>query len=322
MRLTQGSLSFGVVRVFAILVAFGSIARADFIFDPDGTANPTNPAFSIRGFDPSPGNALGQGEITAINNFVAGSGPTTFQLNYQANIGGLFSSAGGTFTPNGLGTPGAPNSTFELTLVGSVTEQITGVNLATNTVNYAVAPVQANNSILQMYYGAGASFDSNNLSGTGFKNGNLILTASPFKSAGGIGNFTNSGTTDLYDQFGNDDYGGKQTVVGSGGLRVDFQVTSVDPSFFITTPDSMQLAFRGDSQVPFFAVDPSRLFPGLGSGGTDVVPNLGATNGTSGPDFQFQSDGQLTQLVPEPSTMLLFSAAGAMLLWRGRRKSG
>src|SRR5205814_1229270 len=111
-------------------------------------------------------------------------------------------------------------------------------------------------------YGPPPFFDSNNLTGPGFNNGTLILTAVPQASPGGIGDFTSSGALGLYDQFGADNYAGKQSVVGSGGERADFHVTSTNPAFFITSPGSL-LAFRSDAQAPFFANDPSMLFPGL-----------------------------------------------------------
>jgi hypothetical protein len=337
-RRRLGVAVLGLVAL-ALLAGGAGTARADFIFDPDGPGSP-NPATLLAGFNPAPGNILGQNLVTAANNFVAGAGPTTFQMYYQSQMSSLLKSSaigGGSFNPNVggsvMGTPGTPGATFQLTIVSSVTEQITSVNLATNTVKFQVALAQSPNSFLQMWFGTGATFNSDNLAGTGFKNGTLILTATPMASAAGTGQGQNNGTTALYDQFGPDNYGGKQSVVGSGSSTVDFNVTSVNNGWFVSgAPSVLSLEFTTALSVPFKLVDPSMLFQGLtgpSPGAGDVVPNLGAINGISGPDLQFQSATSSfgvpqATAVPEPSTLALLTVGGlGMAGWRRwkRRRS-
>jgi hypothetical protein len=311
----------------------GSSARADFLFDPDGPGG-ANPATLLAGFDPAPGNALAQNAVTAINNFVTGNGPTTFQLYYQSQMSALVKSAaigGGSFNPNVggsvMGTPGTPGATFQLTTIASVTEQVTAVNLATNQANFSVSQAQSPNSFLQMWFGTGATFNSDNLAGTGFKNGTLILSGAPVFTNQGIGSFQNNGTTALYDQFGPDNYGGKQSVVGNGASTVDFRVNSVDNGFFVSgAPSVIGLEFATSNVAPFKVVDPSMLFQGLAGpapGAGDIAPNIGAINGVSGPDFQFSADA-FVSAVPEPASVLLVGmglVGMAGYRWRKRART-
>jgi hypothetical protein len=303
----------------------GSSARADFQFSPEGNGT----TFTTRGFTPAPGNALAQGGQTAIANFLSGSGDTTFQLYYQSSVTAIVTPTG-PFTPPGLGTPGSPGSpTYELTVAGSITEVVTGVNLATGEVSFALANSQQAQSGLQIYFGTGPNFNSNPLAGTGFNDGTLILSATPqFSSAGATNTFrvANPATTVGFDQFGGDDYGGKQTVVGQGGFGVDFHVTSTNSAFFVTNPTVIGLEFAGNSSTIFNLVDPSMQFTGLGPGGTNVIPDLGGpagVNGRNGPDFQFTTVGTIAE-VPEPASFALtgLGLIGMAALRRRMRSRG
>jgi len=303
----------------------GPSARADFQFSPQGDGN----TFTITGFDPSPGNALAQGGQSAIANFVAGSGDTSFQLYYQASLTALIG-PGGAFTPPGLGTPGSPTSpTYEITFAGSVTEVVTGVNLATGVVSFGLAGTQRTQSGLSIYYGTGAAFNSDNLAGTGFNDGTQILSATPQLASSGANNtfgVSNPASTVLFDQHGPDNYGGKQTVQGDGGFTVNFQVTSTNNAFFVTNPTVIGLKFSGNSSTVFDIIDPSMKFTGLGAGGVDVIPNLGGpagVNGRDGPDFQFVADAFVSQ-VPEPASFALtgLGLVGMAVLRRRMRPRG
>jgi hypothetical protein len=293
----------------------GTSARADFLFSPTGAGGTV---YDVLAIDPSVGNALAKGGVTAIN---AGVG-STFQLYYQASVGALVGPSGN-FTPPGLGTPGSPNSTYELTVVGSITEQVTSVSAATGQATFAVAAAQSPDSFLRIFNGTGATFNANALAGTGYNDGTLILAGTPIPttlSPGTGGNFTSRGGSTLFDQFGADDYGGKQSVSGFGDSVVDFNVTFRNPDFFPSGGSAVVgLRFNTSTSAPFQGINPSMVFAGLGPGGTDVTPNVGAINGTTGPDFQFQADAFVTA-VPEPSSLLLTALGVVGLVGYGRTR--
>src|SRR3569623_522396 len=89
----------------AVLAALGVSASAHatlFSFDPDdaGRGAPIAGAATI---DQSPGSAIAGGGVTAINNFLAGSGSTGFTLYYQANLNSIQDSASYYLFSNGSG---------------------------------------------------------------------------------------------------------------------------------------------------------------------------------------------------------------------------
>jgi len=305
------------------LLGVAGSAKADFLFSPTGTGAAGAQLATV--IDPTPGNALAQGGVNAIANFQSG-GPAagnTFQLYYQALVGTI---TGPNSNPITSGTYAGLNNTYQITVVASVTEVVTSVTTLgpITTATFAVAPTQTN-AYLRIYQSPGVVADS--LAGTGFNVGNLIYTGTPVASANGSGNFTifNGGVSQLYDQHGADNYGGLRSVVGGGFSTIDFITSAFDPNFFLTPPPIVSFDFTTQSRTPFLQVDPSRVFTGLGPGGTNVNPNLGGTNGLagSGPDFQFQADASATP-VPEPSALALTGAGlvGLAALVRRRRSRG
>jgi hypothetical protein len=301
-----------VLRFLAVsaVAAFPLSASAAFItFDPDG-ASLTNSAQTIGGLDWSVGNSLGKG-------MVAPSVGSTFQLDYQATLAGVINTAGVTVAPTGL------NSSFEITGVMSATAIITAITSigGNTTVHYTLAPVQSANSFFEIWYDN--TPDANNLAGTGFNDGARIYLGSPDPSKTTVANYTNGGVTDLFDQFGADDYAGKTSVVGAGALSDQNTVLSRDASFFISPITSM--AFNTSKVTPFDQVDPSHLFVGTAGGAApSVVPNLGAVNGNgTGPntnDFQFQSDANVSFTVPEPTSVAVMFAGAALATISSRRR--
>jgi hypothetical protein len=126
--------------------------------------------------------------------------------------------------------------------------------------------------------------------------------------------------TQNFDQFSNA-YGNMQSVVGSGGSTVDFMTTSSNAGYFPTPIQVIGMHFVTSNAVPFTALDPSRLFPGLGAGNTDITPALGAVNGVNGPDFQFSADAFVTA-VPEPTSLCLTGLGlGGILVYLRRRRA-
>lgn len=295
----------------ALLAGMGDAARADLIsFDPDGPGGVTGP-YSISGFDWAVGNAL-------ANDVIPTTVGQTFQLYYQAALQGLLDANGSGFQPTGL------NSAYEITVVASITQVITGV--VGNSITFAVAPNQVG-SYLEIWQGA---VNRNTLAGTGFNDGTRILTGTPLPTGAGAdaGAFAlalDPGGNPLiqdFDQFSTQNYPGQASVVGDGSSVLGFRVTGADSQYFLTAP--LILEFSNSNTVPFTRTNPSRLFVDQPNGAPpSLVPNLGPINGFPvgpGTDFQFQSDGSTRIIIPEPASLSLLGL-GLLGLAGARRRS-
>jgi len=320
----------GLAASLACVVCTGPSARADFQFDPDGAG--ASPVITINGFDPAPGNALGQGSVTAINNVLAAGGvggdlaANRFQLYYIATTSSLIgpSPANNPLTPAGL------NSTYQITYVASVTEFVRTAGGAAGTATFGVSSVQAPGSILQIYSnGPAGPLSADQATGTGFTAGTLILSATPVPTAAGVGNFTTvAGAPVLFDQHNADNFGGKTSVSGTGSSTIDFNVISTNPLYFpVPPPTVVGLHFNTSQSTPFLAIEPTGATAGTGfpnplGAPNPIIPNLGATNGVTGPDFQFVADGFVSP-VPEPSSVVLMGlgAVGLVAYARKRRSN-
>ena len=270
-------------------VVFGSSARAgDIQFSPEGSGGPT---YTIGGIDPGPGNALAVGSIPL-------SVGATFQLDYQAFVPALIGANGQDFTPPGLG------STYQLTVVGSFTEVVTGLYANGTVATFSMAASQSN-SFFELYYNS--SVVANNLAGTGFNVGTLVIAGTPATNlpSESVFSLSSSGSTEPFDQFNQSNYPGISTVVGSGATMLWANTTYYNPAF-VGTPIS-EMAFNFSLVTPFDEVDPSKLFVGSpGTSAPSVIPNIGTINGVNGTDFQFQTDSNISfTSIPEPSSVIL-----------------
>jgi len=294
-----------VVAAWAVAVVIGGgAARADFVFNPTGGGAPG--AVTINGFDPLPGNALGQGAITAINNATANGGGDTaanqFTLLYQAALGSLL--------PPGQTPPGL-NNTFQITFTVAVREYVASVS--GNAATFGISANQTGSS-LNIYQNNAVTY--NDLLGTGFTAGTLILTATPIVTAGPAGNFTRSGVAGNLDQHGGNDWVGTTTVGGFGGSVIDFKAISGNSNYFVSPmPGQLSLTFSTTQNLPFTTVDPSRMFF------NGAPSNVGAVNGTTGPDILIQADANVN-VIPEPSSLCLTAmGVGGVLLYARKRRS-
>lgn len=275
-------------------------------FDPLGGAYGT---VSIDTFTMSAGNALGYQVNAPVGSIAPG---TEFDLLYQAVVGaGTLDAQNQYFTPNN-----------EITVVARFPEVVT--SLTPNTTggfdaNFALGGTGDN--YFRMY---ASDRNASNLAGTGFDDGDLILEGRIIQSTGSFSTTTVGGSPTLFDQSTDgDNYGGFQTLRGSGGSVVRVQITDYDPNYFVSGfgPDAlMNIAlFSGSNNTPFTNINPSQQFAFAG-----VTPNRGAVNG-EGEDFQFQADASVSfQVVPEPGSVAVFATLGIIGLGgvvRRRRKA-
>jgi hypothetical protein len=297
---------------FALLSA--TVASASTIpFDPDGPGG--NPTYAISSFDFLPGNAIFRnlGDIVTPRN-----GQTTTHY-LQATLGNLLGPNNEAINPPGM------NSVFQLNVVFGF-DAVANVHANGSFLNtsYALA-ANPTTAYFKIYYNDTPANFADDLAGTGFDVGQVILSGT-VSSASGVFSRLNSGTT-LFDEFGADNYSGLQTYRVSGGASLVIDNVLTNNAFFPLVTSHVNVTLFNNSDVtPFDGVNPSGLFQ---ANAAAFVPNLGGLNG-AGPDFQLQSDSNSSfevvpnQYVPEPSSFVL-SIIGLGLFWvvgvRPRRPS-
>jgi len=302
--------------VAALGISLGSSTFADtIVFNPNGGAGgPGN--LSVATFDEKVDNALSQTAVALIAATPVGGTTAPFATDFQATMVALLGSSGQTLAAPGTTIGGV--TTNQLTVIARFFETATVTSANSITLNTNTSQV---GSFVEIY--SNPTPTANDLAGTGFRDGNLILKGVANVGAAGAGSFaTTPGAIDAFDKFGTNNYPAISSVVGSGGTSLSFQVTSFASNYFITPISNFALQFNTSNVVPFNQADPSAAFytlpdtgGALGAAGRPVVgpgtaPNLlaaiGSVNGTSGPDFQFQADANSSfNLVPEPSSILM-----------------
>jgi hypothetical protein len=316
---------FGLAATAAWVFGGGRTAVASFQFTPAGGSTS-----SLNGFVPLSGNALAAGGNMAVADSLLGSGPTTFQLYYQASLSSFLGS-----NQQAISIPQG-----QYTVVASITEQVVPGSVSSNgTASFSIAQNQSPNSYVDIYYNP--TVVNSPLAGTGFIGSQTVLLGTPTGSLmnGAGGNFTNTSAAlgaalqnfdNLPQYAGNPasnpyQYNGSpmQSVQGTGSTTVNFTANYANPAFFPGGVSSvLNLSFNGSTVVPFSGVDPSKQF--VTPGGMVVMPVLGAVNGAAyngtNPDFAFQATGQITQVVPEPSSLCLtaLGLCGLLAAARGR----
>lgn len=288
-----------------------------FTFDPTGGGGGTS---GIAVIDQAPGNALAQGGITAINNFIAGSGDTGFTLYYQANLQAMTSEDGSIAFANGS------NGNF-FTFVSGFGETVVGASPFPGTASFAFDPANPVN-FFNMYATSGVA---NSLTGNGFISGDPILQARIVEVE--TSNFQVTDTTpENLDQSGNgNQWGDQDTVTGGGVSDIVLIVDSFNAGYFPSLTDGSQvtISFFNNSQVtPFRQVDPSQCFNTPGGdcgagGGINSTGTLGTVNGSNtggGSDFIFQADGNQSFTVPEPASLALIGLGLSCMGFLGRSR--
>lgn len=315
-------------------------ATDTIMFDPDGTGEAANGTLNVGSFDWAPGSTL------SVDTIPTAAGDDVVSYSH-ASLGILVNENGIGIAPSGL------NTNFEITFVAGFTETIDSVETSptvlvsdggdgigggndiytfSQTITLVEAGTQTVNFFEIYYDDFSAGSQNNPLAGTGYRDGQLILSAELVSLSGNFtADFTfvdvdNSGgfnagdilQTSLLDQFGADQWGGQQTISGEGSTQLVADVTFQDYDFFISNVSALvqDLFFNTSNILPFAQTNPSMQFDG-----SVIIPDIGAINGFSGPDILFQTDansGFVTTEVPEPSTVLLFGL-GLLLLGFGSR---
>jgi len=206
------------------LLASPAMASIDVTIDPEGDAAG---AVLVSSLDWNVGNSLSQDGITAIQTL--GTTDTYFQARLS-----VFNLAGG-------GT--AQPATGEWTIVGGVTEQVVGVVGTTALFARAANPTV---NFIEIWYDATPNADD--LAGTGFNDGTLILSAEVNTLAS---NFTIFGGPTTLDGFQDDDWAGQQSVQGVGATSLTATVLSVDTAFFtdLMRDNAIELTLFNASQI-------------------------------------------------------------------------
>ncbi len=298
MSLKSISRAFGMAASLALVSQTASAAMV--WIDPIGTGGANQ--VSVGSLDFLPGNSLNQGALL-------GGGAQVFTNLFHARLGSFVDGVGDVIQVPGLN---APNG-FEITVVSRFDVAVTNYfpGPFTTTTNTAVLTTGVN--FVEFYYDP--TPDANELAGTGFNDGTLILSAMASFGGGTFVEF-NFLPNVPFDQFNNNDYLNTVSRSGVGGVAVDATVLWANPAFFPAAPAVISLNAQTTNSMPFQQINPSQSF----WNGTAMIPAMiGPVNGVTGPDIQVQTDATVSFVVPEPASLSLLGLVSAVLGVRRRR---
>ncbi|MBL8450819.1 MAG: PEP-CTERM sorting domain-containing protein [Dechloromonas sp.] len=292
----------------------------DIVFDFNGAAAGGQQTISF--FDWLPGNALSIGALSS------GSG-VPFTTVYQAKLGSAVKNEGG-----GGQTSFSPLAGTEFTIQASIVEVATG--LGGSSASFTVM-----GGVINMFYDT--TPDSNTITGGGYGDGTLILSASILNGTGAFNNATIGGNAELIpgsgitlcslgiqtagctpvllDGFGVDNQSGVLSHTGNGSSTINAHVDYQDSNFFRSILTTLEVGLNDTTNLadPFAQTNPSDTVVGV----TPVYTNVGGAriNGDANCragglteagvavarcDFHFQSDGATSfNSAPEPGALAL-----------------
>lgn len=286
------------------LAAAGVVEASIINFDPDGGGGPS---YQVGSFDLAPGNSV------ALKSIPLPGAPTSVDQYFQARLGNLLDANSLPISVPGL------NTSYEITVVVGVTTSGQTV-FASPTNAIALFGLAPNYSVNYVEIWQDPTPDANDLAGTGFRDGNLIMTA----QVNSLSAVFNSQYTQIqpFDQFGADDYG-IASVTGGGNLSLSANVLTRDSSYFIDNMAVVALTANTANNIPFAQTNPSGQFEIGPVPGTFYTPVLGPVNGLPSlagavQDIQLQTDASASFTIPEPASLPLLLGMIALGVRRRR----
>ena len=249
------------------VLSHGTFFDFDGLDDAVGTVD--GGVSNFTGFDWLPGAIYGVNGNQAVTNFLLNQGDggdrdTTVQGYYHAKLGSFLAEGGDVPVPAGV----------EYTVVAGLAYEVESVNFIGVDVLATFQFIDSGERFFEFRYDD--TPDAVELTGLGFNDGQLILSATP--TEGNIdfrqeNNDDGSPITDALDDNGTDNYPGTTTIIGNGdvgGAKADIGFS--DPNFFQLPPGTGFGfgTFASTQELNFNNVDPSWQFTTAGG----VMPFL------------------------------------------------
>ena len=308
MRTLRASMLALAATAAGILGSSQSASAQTFNFSPTGTGTGVSTTGLV--FAPSSALVLNEDGTSAIP-LVNGA---SFTLLYQTNLTGLVD-------PTTSNIITAPLGGGQVTEVAILHETATVVG---NTATFSLTPGATQD--IKIYQNNVMTLNA--AAGTGYTTGTVIANLLPNDTTP-TSSFANYGATTTFNQNGAGFQAGSGTlaVTGNGGFTFNTAVMTLNPAYFnppTGTPALTGSSITGSLQPYFTSNAPASLFTDPLTSAT-FVPNIGAVNGATGPNFEIAVSGFQEHFsstaVPEPASVTLMGLGviGALVVVRRTR---